>query len=279
MTFKKHIYFLFIALSFTISSCEKEKEGIIDSNFSAPFISSVTIPHNILNLDTTTSSSVTLLPNGTYRITDSLFAQTTSVSGAQTIKSIYYRIYRPGSDNHFSSGILSPSISNLTTTLYSGSFSFIVDRTEAGSYKIEVFAENSSGNTSNFVQVSLMITRNNSTPVILSTVVPDTVYLPPGDSLLIRMTAAIADSDGISDIQEVFFYSLNSSDPTRKFPLLDDGNINSISGDVLQGDGVYTITVKLLDQGNVRRTFEFEFHAVDRQGSNSASVLRMLTVQ
>ena len=45
------------------------------------------------------------------------------------------------------------------------------------------------------------------------------------------------------------------------------------------GTGVYTITVKLVDSPTVRRTFQFEFHAVDRQGADSGPSLHYLTVQ
>ncbi len=275
MKFNIYIHLLlFAALSLVFSSCEKDKGGIIDSNLEAPFISSVIISQAELNLDTTTSFAITRLANGTYRITDSLFAEITNPAPA--IRRVHFKIYAPGSGSHFISGTL--NLSPGTTSLYSNTFTFIMDRSDAGTFRIEVYAENTSGNTSNVVQIPLVISRNNSTPNILLTVVPDSVYLPPGDSLLIKMTASVSDSDGVGDINEVFFYSLNSSDPTRKFFLLDDGNVNSISGDEMQGDGTYTITVKLLDQGNIRRTFEFEFYAMDRQGSISSSVLRFLTI-
>ncbi len=165
-----------------------------------------------------------------------------------------------------------------TTAEFAANISFVIQRSEAGTYRIELFAQNLANGVSNYLQLPLRITRNNSVPTILAAQVPDSIYLPPGDSLLIKMTVAVHDSDGPGDIAGVFFYSLNSSDPTRQFFLSDDGNVGGISGDQLAGDGTYTITVKLLDQGNVRRTFEFEFHALDLQGSDSGPILKPLTV-
>ena len=95
------------------------------------------------------------------------------------------------------------------------------------------------------------------------------------------MTAAVVDSDGIADVREVFFYSLNSTNPSFKFILYDDGSLNSIppSGDLVAGDGTYTITVKLVDTPTVRKTYTFEFHALDKQGAAAPIVSKRLTVQ
>ena len=222
------------------------------------------------------------LPNGDYKITATLLVEAKNLDGSPEIRSVFYRIYRPSSSDYFSQGIMSRKIDNQDSTSldFTSNLTFVISRVEVGAYRIEVYAMDISNLPSNTIQVALLITRNNSTPQLTSAMVPDTVLLPPGDSLLIKMFAAASDSDGLSDISEVFFYSLNSSDPTRKFQLLDDGSANpsSLSGDALAGDGTYTITVKLLDQGDVRRTFNFEFHAVDRQGAESLPVIKTLTV-
>jgi hypothetical protein len=273
-----HILFL-AALVLLLSSCEKDKSGPLDSNLFLPALSSAAIALPSVNLDTTTGSGLTHLPDGSYRITETVSGRVSFASGVTNLKGVYVRVYRPGADRSSTSGTLHrDSIGMSGEGYFSGTVSFTLTRAEAGLFRIEVYAQTLDGSTSNAMFLPLRVTRNNSAPLISSVTVPDTVTLPVGDSLLIRMTMAVSDSDGAGDIAGAFFYSLNSSDPTRQFILADDGNATGFSGDQVSGDGIYTITVKLLDQGNVRRTFQFEFHAVDFQGADSVPVIKYLTV-
>ena len=270
---------LFVASLILFSSCERERDGTIDPDLSTPLIETLALESENLNLDTS-AVGVSRRPDGTYLISQTVSARVKNLSGIANLRGVYYRIYRPGENRFFSSGTLAAeTLASSVTAIYAANISFVMSRPEAGFFRVEVFAQSRSNDVSNFIQLPLRIARNNSTPRILSASVPDTVYLPPGDSLLITMSVAVSDSDGAGDIAGIFFYSLNSSDPTRQFLLSDDGNVGGISGDLLAGDGTYTITVKLLDQGNIRRTFEFEFHAVDQQGADSGPLLKLLTVQ
>jgi hypothetical protein len=277
--FRSAHIFLLIALVFLLSSCEKDKDGPLDSDLHLPALTSASMTLPSVNLDTTTGTGLTHLPDGSYRITETVSGQIDDAAGLSNLKGVYARVYRPGADRSTASGTLHrDSMSVSGTGYYSGTISFTFTRAEAGLFRVEVYAQTLDGSTSNTIFLPLRVTRNNSVPVIGAVTVPDTVTLPPGDSLLIRMTMAVSDSDGAGDIAGAFFYSLNSSDPTRQFILADDGNATGFSGDAVSGDGVYTITVKLLDQGNVRRTFQFEFHAVDFQGADGVPVLKYLTV-
>jgi hypothetical protein len=91
------------------------------------------------------------------------------------------------------------------------------------------------------------------------------------------MSVRADDPDGLEDIQEVYFRSLDSSDPQRKFFLLDDGDLAG-SGDRVAGDGVFSIIVELLP-GTPARTFRFAFQAQDTFGDTSATILHSLTVR
>ena len=276
---------ILLLLSATIFlSCEKKNNGLVDPSLTSPFVHSISLTYQTIDLDDTAAVGVSRLPNGEFLIKDSLIALANDPDGQQDIKKVFYRIYAPGELNYFASGSLTrvQTLSKLSNTLdvtFSGLVSFRLTRNDVGVSRIEVIAQDQVGLNSNSAQVSLSISRANSIPQYSSIVVPDTVTLPPGDSLLIKMTASVNDSDGLGDIREVFFYSLNSADPTRKFFLLDDGNGNGLSGDALSGDGIYTITVKLRDQGNVRRTYFFEFNIVDKQGAEAETVVKSLTVQ
>lgn len=145
---------------------------------------------------------------------------------------------------------------------------------------MQFIALDNEGNQSNVLERTLFLTRNNSPPKLdpQSLVAPDTVILPIGGSLLIPMNIAASDSDGLADVREVFFRSLDSSDPTQKFHLQDDGNFSS--GDAVAGDGVFSIIIQLDDTGPpVRRTFRFAFQALDSFSDTSATVLHFLTVR
>jgi hypothetical protein len=278
--FRSAHIFLLASLSFMLTSCERDREGSIDAVIASPIVVSAAVESGALNLDTTNSASVTRLPDGTYRIAETLSAQIEFGSGIENLRSVYYRVYRPGSSRHFASGTLSrEALTSATTATYAASLSFGLNRSEAGLYRIEIFAQGPSGASGNYLQISLPIFRNNSIPTILSVIVPDTVDLPVGGRLLIKLSVSVADSDGLGDIAGAFFYSLNSSRPTERIILADDGNVTGISGDQAAGDGIYTITVELVDGVNIRRTFEFEFHAVDQQGADSGPFTKFLTVR
>jgi hypothetical protein len=96
------------------------------------------------------------------------------------------------------------------------------------------------------------------------------------------MSIAAADSDGLADIAEVYFRSLNSSDPTAKFFLFDDGGTvqrNGItSGDPLAGDGTFSIIVQL-PSTSTTGTRLFAFQAKDTFGDTSATVTHSLEVR
>lgn len=262
-----------------LASCEREQGGALDPDLTAPMIASASLDDETLNLDTTSSGSVVRLPDGTYRVTQFLYASVTNETGIQNLNGVYYRIYKPGAQRYFASGRMSlDSISTAVAATFIANPSFTLNRSDAGLYRVEVYGLSASDEASNYLQIPLDVTRNNSAPRIISAALPDTVFLPPGDSLLIKMSVAVEDSDGTADLAGVYFYSLNSSDPTRQFFLSDDGNAGGLSGDVLAGDGTYTITVKLIDQGDVRRTFEFEFYAIDLQAGESGPLLKYLTV-
>jgi hypothetical protein len=194
----------------------------------------------------------------------------------------HLEIFKPAASSPFVRTSFQLGSSNGDTAKFTSTVTFDLGSTDVGLLRFAFTLTTPSGRQSNLVERSLLVTRGlNHAPVLGSVTVPDTVTLPPGDSLLITITAAVSDSDGLADIAEVFFYSLNSTNPLRKFPLYDDGGLNSSppSGDLAAGDGTYTITVKLVDTPTVRKTYTFEFHALDKQGAAASPVSKRLTVQ
>jgi hypothetical protein len=279
-TFFRYALFLsFAALAVLLTSCERDRDGVIDTSLASPLVTAASLDHGALNLDTTSDATVTRLPDGTYRISQSLYAHVAYAPGISGLTAVSYRIYRPGGSRYFASGSMNrTSLTSATSADFAAPIAFALDRSEAGLYRIEIFAQGQSSSASNYFQIPLLVSRNNSAPRIISGSVPDTVTLPPGGRLLLKFSVAVRDSDGLGDIAGAFFFSLNSSRPTDRIVLADDGNVTGISGDDVAGDGTYTITVELVDDVNVRRTFEFEFHAVDLQGADSGPFTKFLTV-
>ena len=94
------------------------------------------------------------------------------------------------------------------------------------------------------------------------------------------MTVKAADADGQPDIKEVFFLSLDASNPTFKYILLDDGGgPTGLSGDLVAGDSVYTIIVNVPTTPSAQKTYRFFFQATDAFGDTSASILHRVTIR
>ncbi|MGA2622765.1 MAG: hypothetical protein ABSF91_02845 [Bacteroidota bacterium] len=279
---KLTLFALLFLASFLFFSCEKEKSGLIDPKLTGPFITSASLRAPALNLDTTTGSAVTHLPKGQYEITDPFTVHVTDVNGIQNITQVTYRVYLPGVTDYVTSGTLNRGITDSAGVFYSGQVSFIIGRNDVGIYKVEAVASDQFNLSSNAEETSLLVSRRNSIPQVTSADVPDTVTLAKRATVLITMTATASDSDGQGDIARVYFYSLDGPDSTFKFVLLDDGNANSLSGDVLAGDGIYTITVKLIDKpppaAPVRKSYRFVFHAEDKAGAVSPPLTKTMVV-
>jgi hypothetical protein len=141
---------------------------------------------------------------------------------------------------------------------------------------VKVAASDVEGFASNAVQIPLFMVRDNHAPVLSNLVVArDTVVVPVGGSTDIPLYIRATDADGQADINQVYFRSLDSSDPTQKFLMNNDG---TAPGSV-PGDSTYSITVKAQDSPTVRKTYRFAFQAIDTFGDTSATILHSITLQ
>src|SRR6185436_8294294 len=96
--------------------------------------------------------------------------------------------YAPGQTGYFAQGYLPFNGNHPTPT--SGEFvtaiSFDVDRSDAGKYVVEIYAQNLSGVVSNTSLLSLFLTRNNIKPNTSGLIAPDTLFRPMSGFELIR---------------------------------------------------------------------------------------------
>ncbi|MBI3195027.1 MAG: hypothetical protein HYZ34_11275 [Ignavibacteriae bacterium] len=110
-------------------------------------------------------------------------------------------------------------------------------------------------------------------------VAPDTVTLPPSPySVLFIIHIAVADSDGRSDVDKVYFRSLDSPDTNKQFLLYDDGIKNDAKYDSAAVDGIYSGRFKFLWNAPAQ-PYRFEFVAVDQLGFISNKILHTMIVR
>ena len=257
-------------------SCSEEDDSLIDFTSLPPFLSEASVSADTVNTD---------IPQGedTVSVTISLSAtaRAQDPNGLGDIARVEYFVMKPAESRASFQGELRDDgiTPDLTPSdgIYGGIIEFTVENNEIGNYIIEFFATDQSGLTSNAIQKRLtLIRRENSPPVISNVQAPDTVQLPQTGSVIFRLTVQASDPDGLNDIAEVFFRSLDSSDPARKFPLKDDGDTQQ-SGDATAGDGTYSILIQI-DSTNPPGPFQFEFQAIDKSGAASNTILHTLVV-
>jgi len=162
--------------------------------------------------------------------------------------------------------------------VYAATLRFTVPKSATGSYRVQFLATDALGLESNLLDTPVHLIRNNAPPLLTELVAPDTVTVLAGDSVTFKMSVRVTDSDGQSDISSTYFRNLDYSDPNFHFILRDDGK-PLISGDVVAGDGVFTITVTAFDSPTVRKTNRLLFQAVDAFGDTSASLPHSLTIR
>ena len=123
---------------------------------------------------------------------------------------------------------------------------------------------------------------------ILWVKVPDSLKIPePGFWTTALVEAAVQDSDGLADVDSVYFISrkpdgtlANNGQP---FLMVDNGkpfNVNNPlveAGDKKAGDGIYSLTI-FLDNTNQPGRYYFTFYMRDKAGHRSAGVVDSIEV-
>jgi hypothetical protein len=264
---------LFLLLA--LAGCEKTDEGTIDPHGTPPFAAFArTDPDSVLMKN---------LPqhNGLIDVTVTARVYIHDEDGAADIRSVTATVVPAAggdpiaqSDMH-DDGISPDSVAG--DGIYAAALSFSVDKSATGRFHVTFLASDALGMESNRLDIPLYMIRNNTPPVLSNLVAPDTVTVPVGGTAIFAMSVQVTDADGQSDISSVYFRNLDSSDPTARFILRDDGG--SLSGDAVNGDGIYTITVQASDSPTVRKTNRLLFQAVDVYGDTSATLLHLLTIR
>lgn len=269
----------FLVVSFLFTSCENDKYSALDINVTPPYLFNGKLDKSLINTDTISA-------NGQFSITDTInisnriFVQATDPDGQSDVISLKYQIISQNLKSFIAMGTLNDLglkgdlLSN--DGIYTVSVSFSIPRVVVGLFIIKIQAEDRDELLSNEIILGLNITRKANYPFISGVNAPSSLTLPTSGTKVIDMSIAASDSDGLADIEEVFFRSLDSSDPTKKYFLFDDGNYNS-NGDSLAGDGIYSIKIEL-PYNMTAKPYRFEFQAKDFTDLLSNKILHTLNV-
>ncbi|MFH1781219.1 MAG: hypothetical protein ABH835_01230 [Patescibacteria group bacterium] len=270
---------LFLVVPFLFISCEKDKYTALDISVTPPYLFDGKLDKYLIDTDTISA-------NGQFSITDTInisiriYVHATDPNGQSDIMFLKYQIVSQYMKSVIVSGTLNDmglegdSLSN--DGIYTASVSFSIPRVVVGLFKIKMQAKDRNELLSNEIILGLNITRKANYPIISGLNAPYSITLPSSGSKVINMSIAAADSDGLADIKEVFFRSLDSSDPTKKYFLFDNGNIAS-NGDSLADDGIYSIKVEL-PYNMTAKPYRFEFQAKDFTELLSNKILHTLNV-
>lgn len=275
---------LLVSAAILVTGCDKNQLGTVDVKGNPPQVSNAVLSPDSINIDSITPV------NGSYTATTVARVSVVDPEGAGSITEVTASAIRPGSESAFSlyalrdDGVAPDAAAD--DGIYSGSIQFQLVRSQAGRYRIQLASLDKDGLQSRVLEIPYFVKRNNSAPRLSNISAPDTITLPSGGSLLVSMSVAAADSDGLADIQSVYFRSLTSTSPDFKFYLKDDGGTEPAaaplfqpSGDAVAGDGLFSILVPLRDTPTVRRTNIFAFQAIDTFGDTSATLIHYLTVK
>ncbi len=301
----KHLifhYLLILGLFFSYS-CEYEKSGTIDPNLSAPFLSTVTLSHYSLNLDYPSPGIVDSLGNNKYQISINVTGKGYHNPSSPAAGGIL-KIFKPDTSSPFMKTNIPTKVLQSDTVSFAKLISFVLNRSDIGYLRFSFLLQTSSGVTSNIQEKGLLITRKNTPPRIEKISMPESITvgaIPSKDSSFL-ITANIFDSDGINDINKVYFYSLKPDSTLARcgdsFTMEDDGGekdlnppYNVRSGDLIAGDGIFSLKVQLLTYSintrcpppdtlwTQRGTYTFTFHAIDKSGALSDSVSQTIKVK
>jgi hypothetical protein len=265
------VVFLLVAVLTALSGCENREGGPIDTSGSPPFVRSASVaPDQIPVTALTTTNGVD------YIATVQVTATVKNPAGGGTIGYVQASVIPPDGGEPIGSSLLRQQGSAGGNLTFVGQLQFMVSKSALGSFLVEVSAFDQHGVEGNAVAQTVTIVGKNYPPVLSNLVAPDTVLLPVSGTVNIPLHVTVSDSNGLGDIRDVSFRSLDSSNPNTKIFLFDDGS--TANGDLVARDGIYSRII-ILDSSNDRKTYRFAFQAVDASGDTSTTVLHLLTVK
>lgn len=211
-------------------------------------------------LDTPTMRQFTPDGSDSIRFTFTIFAS--DVDGLSDIKDVSVRALNT-TDSSAKTMLDNGSSGNGDKFPGDGIFSKIIwikPTISLPSVRFEFKAIDYEGVQSNIVERTF----ENHSPVIIALDVPDSIQRPTSGIQAVFFYLTANDSDGLNDIDSVFFSNQSSQTPTNIL-MYDDGNLQD-HGDEVANDGIYSRGVSI-DQNTLLGIKEFRFEIVDKSGA------------
>jgi hypothetical protein len=263
-------YLIFLIPLF-LWGCSKKYDVVIDSGIT---------DYQVTNVN---SFNDTLYVPG-----DSSIVVTISLISPQGIKSVFFNIIGPDGDILNSSPVplfddgnvaLHGDVTKLDST-YSNKYPFSQSYLN-GKYTIQYYIIDINDKTLLAAEHSFIFNNNitDVPPIVSNLVAPDTVTIT-SDTTHISLSIQASDSNGLKDIEFVFFNSfLPNGKPSSQNPFLmfDDGN--PVHGDAVAGDGIFSQIISLPPTGVTKGTYRWEFQARDREKKTSNIIIHNIVVK
>jgi hypothetical protein len=270
-----------VGLSFIfLSGCEKKYDTVIDSVGSAPVISGAKFSLTVINTDTMYVGQVQT-SHDLFNIRETASLKVIHPDGKEKIASVNYFLGDYQSSIILSEGTLHDDgvppdlISN--DNIYSGYVAFQIQRVVVGDFVLKMWGKNQNGDESNVVFLPVHIGRFNHAPIISNLIAPDTLHIKD----ILSLKLQVSDSDGLSDVYEVGYLSLKPdgsyANNGNLIQMYDDGGEQPQSGDLVEGDGIYTYTTTVPSDAPIG-TYVFTFSAFDRLHITSNTIIHRMTI-
>jgi len=232
------------------------------------------------------AASVAAFSSFTHTLTDSVIHPYIELTSAAGIKHVWIDIISPEGNSLtgnalslYDNGEAASGDALKGDKIYSNLFIMKKDFLN-GFYTINYFIENTGSEIKRLAVQSFLFDngKTNVAPVILSVSAPDTITVVSAPLAFI-VTATVSDSNGIKDVNEVYFTTIRPDQTSSgaKTSLYDDGNYTD-HGDATAGDGVFSRALQI-DSTNQKGTYRFDFTARDRGGLVSPTVNKYIVVK
>jgi hypothetical protein len=234
-------------------------------------------------------NNVSSFPNFIYAPGDSTIIASISFHNVTQIKSVFFNLTDP--DGNIVNVSPIPLFDDGNAALhgdavagdgtYSNKYPFSLTDVN-GEYTLQYYLEDNFGNVALAAEHNFIYNNGvaDIAPVVSNLVAPDSVTLDTTATTFINISIQAADSNGLNDIELVFFNSfLPNGNPSTQNPVImfDDGN--SVHGDAVAGDGIYSQIISLPPTGVTKGTYRWEFQARDREKKTSNIIIHNIVVK
>ncbi|MBN1639066.1 MAG: hypothetical protein JW866_08865 [Ignavibacteriales bacterium] len=255
----KNLFKISLVVNLIFFGCDEIPDSIVDNVQSNFQWVEVTIPDTLVYSPNDSSLIVSIKMSDTFN--EELFFNVKSTDGKEILADKF-----PLLDN----GDITNNADKIADDKIFTGKTFFSKEFQSRYYYIEIIGKDKYSKTQKLLAKNLFYKNNlyNFAPIISDIQAPDTVIIQSPKSAFV-VSIAVNDSNGLSDIAEVYFltYRPNGTTSGNKFYLYDDGDITN-HGDQVANDGRYSLIIEAVPS-QTRGIYRFEFKAKDKGGKFS----------